>query len=128
MLESEFLGQGFLSQDFLGGGTTLEAPDEPVLTSIELVPSSIFGAPAETKQFTATAYDQHGDEIAATITFSSSNESVATIDAAGLATLVALGKTTITAESDGISDTATLRVRNATVGSGASSPVYIIRR
>ena len=62
-------------------------------------------------QFGATVYD--ANQIALTdrsITWSSSNEAVATVDSTGLATAVSPGVATITATSEVISDAATITV------------------
>jgi hypothetical protein len=65
----------------------------------------------ETKQFTASFLDLHGNTVSGpTPTWSSSAPAVATIDATGLATGVAQGTATITASIGYASGTATLKV------------------
>ncbi|HSU16257.1 beta strand repeat-containing protein [Longimicrobium sp.] len=65
----------------------------------------------ETKQFTATLLDLHGNPVTGpTVTWTSSNPAVATIDATGLATGVDAGTVTITASIGYASGTATLKV------------------
>jgi hypothetical protein len=66
-----------------------------------------------TQQFTATVLDLHGNPVAnPTVTWSSSNPGVATVDGNGLATGVAVGQATITATSQAASGSATLVVFN----------------
>lgn len=76
------------------------APDSRTLTSL--------GA---TQQFTAEARDSGGNVLAdITFTWSSTDTSVATVDATGLATSQAPGTASIIAEAQGVADTATLVV------------------
>lgn len=100
-----------------GGGGGPKSPDfTPVLKSIVVAPTSASVGTGETKQFTAvgTFTNQPGvadstRDITAEVNWTSSNAEVATIDAAtGLATGAGKGSTTITAERDGIKQTATL--------------------
>ena len=65
-----------------------------------------------TQQFTATVLDLHGNPLAASVAWSSSDTGVATVDGTGLATGVAVGQATITATAQGASDSATLTVFN----------------
>lgn len=66
-----------------------------------------------TQQFTATVLDLHGNPVASpTVTWSSSNPGVATVNGTGLATGVSVGQVTITATSQGASGSATLVVFN----------------
>ncbi len=63
----------------------------------------------ETVQLTAGAEDAKGHDVAGkTFTWSSSDESVATVSASGLVTAVANGSSTITAAADNVSGTATI--------------------
>lgn len=65
----------------------------------------------ETKQFTASCTDLHGNAVSCpTTTWSSSNPAVATVDATGLATGVDAGTVTITASIGYAQGTATLKV------------------
>lgn len=65
-----------------------------------------------TQQFTATVLDLHGNPLAASVTWSSSDPGVATVDGTGLATGVSVGQATITATAQGASGSATLTVFN----------------
>ena len=66
----------------------------------------------DTRQFTATVTDLHGNTVSATVTWSSNPTSVATVDGTGLATGVAQGTATITASIGYASGSATLQVIN----------------
>jgi hypothetical protein len=90
-----------------GGGTTptLQITVTPAVKSIPI---------GSTAQFTASAVMSDGTATTPAITWSSSATSVATINAAGLATAVADGTTTITATSGSVSGTAVLTVTPVT--------------
>ncbi len=77
-----------------------------------------------TQQFSATAYDSSGNKVGGqSFTWSSSDPSVATIDAKGVATGVGLGSTDITAE-DGTIVSAPVIIRvSATVSGVTLSPL-----
>ena len=80
-----------------------EAVDQVVVTP-ETSTLASFG---QTVQLTASGRDASGVPIAGkTFTWSSSNRSVATVDASGLVTAVANGSATVTATTDGVSGTA----------------------
>lgn len=65
----------------------------------------------ETVQFTAEAFDANGHAVAgATFTWSSSNTSVATVDASGLVTSTGIGSAEIAAGAGGVRATADLTV------------------
>lgn len=89
----------------------------PVLRYITITPTSATTSVGGTQQFMAQAYYSNGSVQDGTslVTWASSNTSVATIIAGGLATGVAVGTTTITASSAGVpSATATLTVNQLT--------------
>ncbi|HEX8493428.1 MAG TPA: Ig-like domain-containing protein [Pyrinomonadaceae bacterium] len=90
---------------------TVNAPP-PVLTTIEVTPTSANITVGGTQQFTATAFDQnHNVMPGVTFTWASSNTNVATINQSGLATGVGVGTTFITASSGAVtSNQATLNV------------------
>ena len=75
------------------------APTEPpVLTTIEVSPETLTLYEGETQLFDATAYDQYGNEMTGiTYAWTSSNETVGTIDGTGLFNAIAEGTTTIEA-------------------------------
>ena len=100
-----------------GTGTPTPAPT-PVATSIDLSgPSSLTGSEltfaslTATAQLTATVKDQNGTAMAgATVTWATSDASVATVSTAGLVTSVADGAVAITATSGSASAEASLEV------------------
>ncbi|WP_420126466.1 beta strand repeat-containing protein [Longimicrobium sp.] len=81
-----------------------------IAAQVIVSPDSAEIAPGETQQFTATVLDLHGNTLACTPTWTSSNPAVATVDASGLATGVAPGSTIITATCQAASGSATLIV------------------
>ena len=101
--------------DGVSGTATLRVteppPPPPVVDRVAVSPSSRSIEEGETQRFTATAYDSNNMEITGkTFTWTSSNTSVATISTTGLARARNAGSTTITAEVDGKSGTASLTV------------------
>lgn len=78
-----------------GGGGGVTPPPPPVFTSLEVQPDTqtIFGAPGTQTQMSATPLDQNGHPILGlgAATWSSSDETIATVNASGLVTSVALG-------------------------------------
>jgi hypothetical protein len=82
----------------------------PVLTQIKLMPRSASLLNGSTKQLNATGFDQFGDRMVATITYNSSNTTVATVNASGFITTLAEGNTTINALSGAISNTSSIVV------------------
>jgi uncharacterized protein YjdB len=97
----------------LGTRGSTSAAQGPSLSSISVTPASPSLVAGKTQQFTAmgTYSDGSMKDLTATVTWSSSAESAATIGtASGLATGLAQGPTTITASSGVISGTAILTV------------------
>lgn len=87
----------------------LGCPSENV-SYITVTPDPANIGSTETQQFTATAYDADSVEVDADFTWTSSNTAVAEVDENGLATAVATGTCTITAESGDVEGTADLTV------------------
>jgi MYXO-CTERM domain-containing protein len=96
-----------------GSGTlTVTAP---VVDHVVVTPPSATATVGNTQQFTAQAFDASDAVIAgATFTWSSDDDTIATVDGAGLATAVAEGSATITATASGVDGTATFTVTTAT--------------
>jgi len=94
---------------------TVPPTDPPSLTSIEVTPETASIVIDSTQQFTATGTYSDGStaDLTELVTWTSSNHDVATITASGLATGVSKGTVTITAASNGVTDTATLTVTEA---------------
>jgi len=105
------------------GGTTPTTPPTPptpptpVATSITLSATSLsFASLGETSQLSATVKDQNGATMSgASVTWSSSSTSVATVSSSGLVTAVANGATTITATSGSASANANASIQQVAV-------------
>jgi uncharacterized protein YjdB len=96
-------------------GTTTATVQVAGLQSITLSPTGISIKQGATQQFTATGHLQDGStpDITSSVTWTSSNQDAATIDATGLATaksVTASSATTITAASGTVSANTTLTV------------------
>ncbi|QSZ66559.1 PGF-pre-PGF domain-containing protein [Methanofollis aquaemaris] len=95
--------------------TLVSVMKTPPPTSITLDPhelSSLY--PDEAVQFTATAVDASGAEMdGLKLTWTSSNETVGTVDEDGLFTALAAGKTSVKAAFGGVSDTVNVTVQTA---------------
>jgi len=88
----------------------------PTLVSISISPDNPSITEGSTQQFTATGtYSEGPVQVLTDVTWSSSLETVAIIDANGLATGILAGSTIITANSDGLEDTTNLEVTTAPV-------------
>lgn len=79
-------------------------PPPRVLTAIAVTPAASSISTGGTQQFTAVGYDQNGVAInGIALAWSTSNQSVATISAAGLASGISAGTTQIIAFAQGVS-------------------------
>lgn len=100
-------------------------PPPPAVNSINVEPGSSSINPGGTQQFSALATDQNGLAMSGvTFTWTSSDPSVATIDASGLATGVGTGTTQISASAQGVSSNA---VALADVVANPGEPLTITR-
>ncbi|WP_265581908.1 outer membrane protein assembly factor BamB family protein [Methanofollis aquaemaris] len=89
----------------------------PVLTSINVTPASADVGIGTSMQFTATALDQRDRPMdGVTFVWSSSNETVCTVNETGSFTAVAAGTTTITAANGTVKGTAEVTVTAAPSG------------
>jgi peptidoglycan/xylan/chitin deacetylase (PgdA/CDA1 family) len=88
-------------------------PPPPVLTSISVTPLNPSIFTGGTQQFTAAGFDQNGAQMSG-IAFSwgSANQSVATVNSAGLASGVAVGASQISASAQGVSSNAVSLIVN----------------
>nr|MBA2340676.1 Ig-like domain-containing protein [Pyrinomonadaceae bacterium] len=94
-----------------GSGGALTPP-----ASITLTPSSASLFTGRSVQLQATVRDAQGAEITgASVTFTSSDSNIATIDESGTVRGIAPGTVTITATSGNVSTTATVRVNQPTL-------------
>ncbi|MGB7924612.1 MAG: Ig-like domain-containing protein, partial [Pyrinomonadaceae bacterium] len=92
-------------------GTASLTINFPPVSTIEVTPVSATITIGGTQQFTARAFDANHNEITGvTFTWTSTDESVATVDQNGLATSVGLGTTQIRATAQGKTGSATLNV------------------
>src|SRR5690606_28379132 len=91
---------------------TVEAPEPvvPVVASVAVSPGSVSLTVGGTRQFSATARDASGGTVAGTATWSSSNQSVATVSSSGLVTARAAGSATISATVEGRTGSGSLTV------------------
>ena len=104
------------------GIATITVEKTPV-ASVAVSPPHVDAAPGDHPQFTAIAYDAAQNPLGGrTITWSSSNSNVATIDADGVATAVGSGTATITGTSEGKNGAATITVSQAAVASVTVTP------
>ena len=86
-------------------------PEEAEITTVEVSPGSASIFKDETQQFAATVLDQDGSEMSGvSVSWASSDESVATVDAIGLAIGVGEGSSTISATANGASGSGSLTV------------------
>ena len=105
------------------GGTTLTVAPA-ALVSIAVTPSNPSIALGTSRQFTATGTytDASTQDLTASVTWASSATNVATISAAGLASSMALGITTITAQIGAIGGSTALTVTPAVLTGIAVTP------
>jgi alpha-tubulin suppressor-like RCC1 family protein len=113
-------------------GTTSVTVDEPlVLTTVTVAPDTVFfdeiGA---SRQLTATASDQFGADMPGVpFTWESSDQAIATVDAAGMVTGVTNGLVSVIATAEGKVDTTTVIVDEPMVTTIvlAPSPVTLVQ-
>src|SRR6266404_2193639 len=104
------------------GTSAITVTSVPV-ASVTVSPASPTVTAGQTVQLTATPKDANGNQLTGrTITWSSSNTSVATVSSGGLVSGVVAGSATITATSEGQSGTAAITVTNVSVASVTVSP------
>ena len=110
------------------GGTTPTTPATPVATSVTLTVTNLsFASLGQTQQLTATVQDQNGATMnGASVTWSTSATSVATVSASGLVTAVANGTATITATAGSGNGTAVSRLVPTAVRGGAQLGIHVV--
>jgi uncharacterized protein YjdB len=92
--------------------------EPPEISSIEVLPAAVTLDIEDMQQFNATGYDQSNTEIPNIIfTWATSNESVGTIDDAGLFTALCAGDATITAENGTVTGTVGVTVSTPSLAS-----------
>jgi len=104
------------------GTATVTVTVAPV-ASVTVTPSSATVAIGQTVQLTATPKDANGNPLTGrAISWSSSDNNVATVNSSGLVTGVVAGSVTITATSEGQSGTASITVSGVPVATVAVTP------
>ncbi len=99
---------------------------QPSIASVVVSPASASVPVGQTLQLTGTPEDANGNPLPGrTISWSSGNSAVATVNGNGLVTGVAAGATTITATSEGTSGTAAVTVTSVPVASVTVSPATV---
>jgi uncharacterized protein YjdB len=95
-----------------------------VLQSIAVTPANPAVPKNQTDQFTATGTfsDQSTEDLTSQVTWASSTPAVATITASGLLTSVAAGKTTVSAELEGVTGSTVVTVSVAILTSITLTP------
>lgn len=103
---------------------TLIVTVEPLVANVVVEPDFASIEVGEVFQFSARVEDANGNELTGrTVTWSSTNTDVATVDQTGLASGENAGSAGIRAEVDGVTGSATLRVTQpATIGSVRPPP------
>src|SRR6266436_502085 len=95
----------------------------PPVASVSVSPASASVLPTQTAQLTATTLDSTSAVLnGRTVTWSSGNTGIATVDGSGLVTGVAVGSTTVTASSEGKSASSSITVTNVPVATVTVSP------
>src|SRR5204863_513261 len=93
------------------------------VATVDLTPATATVQAGQTVQLTATPKDSNGNVLSGrTVTWTSSNTSVATVSTSGLVSGVTPGSATITATSEGKSGTASVTVTQVPVATVAVSP------
>ncbi|MDK2890182.1 MAG: hypothetical protein PWR21_814 [Methanoculleus sp.] len=91
--------------------TVIVTDEEPILDHIEVTPDGITLEIDGTEQFSATAFDESGNQVTGVeFAWSCSDETVGEIDDTGLFTAKAAGTATVTASAGDTSGTATVTV------------------
>src|SRR5213593_917304 len=112
------------TSEWQSGTAAITVTNVPVV-SVTVTPASASIQQGQTVQLTATPKDVNGNPLTGrTITWSSSNTSVATVNSSGLVSGVVAGSATITATSEGQSGTSAITVTGAAPGCAASTTAF----
>ena len=105
-----------------GGNGTVEPPDPPRAVAIAISPESAsLTFIGQTATFTASITDQHGASFSGTVTWSSDEPGVFTVNPQGVVTSVANGTGTLRAAFQNLSATATVTVSQLATAVEAAS-------
>ena len=117
-------GSARVSASAAGVTTSIPVVVQDMVASIALSPSSANLTPGSDTVLSAVAKNAAGGNVqGVTFTWASSKAAVATVDASGRVTAVAIGTATITASADGHSGSASISVQKASSGTTVSSVV-----
>ncbi len=107
-------------------GTSFITVITPILTTITLSPSTVNLTNGSTIQLNITKLNQFGAPISTTVNYTSTNTSVATVNAiSGLITTVGIGNTTIIAANGSVNATSFVRVMTPVLASINLSPATV---
>ncbi len=107
VIRAVVLALGVLGIGSCGG----DSSGPPPVATVAITPSPASVAVGTTQQLTATARDASGVTVpGTTTTWSSANQSIATVGSSGLVTAVAIGTTTVTARINGVGGNVTVNV------------------
>jgi uncharacterized protein YjdB len=95
------------------------------VSSVALSSAALDLVPGESARLTAVARDDAGDVLERTVTWTSSDPSIVTVDN-GLVTAIAAGNATVTATSEGKSATASVRIDEGGLLSPAGGTIHAI--
>lgn len=94
-----------------GGSNTPAEPEDPVPTTLTLSDSAVdFGFLGQSRRVSATVLDQSGSAIQGAVSWSTADESVATVTQAGVIRAEANGTTTVEASAGDLTETVAVTV------------------
>lgn len=105
----------------------IDVPAPPVVTTVQISPSSLTVNLNQAETLYARAYDQYGGQMSGqTATWSTGNSAVATVSSSGAVTGVAVGSTTVTATIAGKTASVPVTVQNGIVTGGIYGPGMVL--
>jgi uncharacterized protein YjdB len=111
-----------------GQSATASITVQVPVAAVEVTPATATIGTGETVQLTAALEDASGNPLTGrTVTWSSSNDGVATVNATGLVTGVAAGPATITATSEGVSGSASITVQEPVASVDVTPAIDTVR-
>lgn len=106
--------RGTMNDDAVYGELSNVATEATKSLVVSVTPSSFEIEVGQTQQLEASVTDEDGNPVDLTVTWSTSNSSVATVDASGLVTGEGVGDATITAKVEDASDSSAATVTEST--------------